>query len=150
MCHQAATTSAARAADAKVYFDPRERCILRLEGDDLAIEVLIGWIIVGHLIAWALAIPATGVGFMAGVVAIVLVLYFSVRYRRQVAAGLSLGLLSFGLSLLVIRATVLEGFAEHQWIALRQSGIAVLLGLLIGVLAISRKRASGGSERSGE
>lgn len=101
---------------------------------------LVGWAIVGHLIAWMLALPATALGPSAGLMALVLGGYVGLRDRRQVLAGFSVALLTIGVSLLVIRGTILSGFPDHQVGALQKAITSLLIGLMLGLLVRGSRR----------
>lgn len=113
-----------------------------------AMAALIGWLIVGHLMAWMLALPVTSVGPGAGLMSVLLGLYVGVRDRRRVLAGLCVALLTLGVTLLVLRESVLEGFPEHQRIALQEAVVSILFGFLTGLLVIRRSRMKAGTGRS--
>lgn len=101
----------------------------------------VAWMIVGHLFAWLFALPATLVGFGAGILGLVVALYVAIRDRERLAVGVSIGLLAFGISLLAIQATVLDGFPYNQEVALRQALIAIALGVLSGAVLASHRRS---------
>lgn len=111
------------------------------------LAALVGWGIVGHLVAWMLALPVTALGPGAALMSLLLGSYLAIRDPRRIVQGLPIALLTTGTSLLAIRATVLSGFPKHQVLALQQALVSLLIGVVFGAIVIERKRRTDAAHR---